>query len=144
MAHRFTHVAVTVPHALFVPEQRTQLLKFYEDVFGWTENPGLSIEGKRIFLRAPTNGQYITIRSDDRPMQTSGYEHLGIEVDRVADLHDLHARAHEYAERDTRVELEDVEVLYGGALHTFRVRFLLPLTLEIQFFDESLRETLRQ
>ena len=45
MEQRFTHVAVTVPRQFFDPALRAELLAFYTDVFGWTENPRLAIEG---------------------------------------------------------------------------------------------------
>jgi hypothetical protein len=137
MKQRFTHVAVTVPRQFFDPTLRAELLAFYADVFGWTENPRLAIEGERIFLRAPTDRQYVTIRGSDTPMRTTGYEHLGVAVATPADVHQLHARAHTRAERDSRVELGTVEISYGGRLHSFRVRYLLPVTIEVQCFVEA-------
>jgi hypothetical protein len=134
MEQRFTHVALTVPREFFDPSLRAELLAFYEDVFGWTENPRLAIEDERILLRAPTDRQYMTIRGSDTPMRTSGYEHLGVAVATPEDVRQLHARAHTRAERDSRVELGAVEVGYGGRLHSFRVRYLLPVTIEVQCF----------
>ena len=134
---RFSHVAVTVPREYFEPALRADLLGFYEAVFGWTENPGLAIPGERIFLRAPSDRQYLTVRASDEPMQTSGYEHLGVAVDTPKQVDELHARARAHADRDQRVELGEVVVAYSGALHSFRVRYLLPLTIEVQCFVES-------
>jgi hypothetical protein len=137
MQQRFTHIAVTVPHQLFEPAYRAEWLSFYADVFGWTENPRLAIEGERIFLRAPTDRQYITVRATDSPMRTSGYEHLGVAVPTSEDVRQLHACAHSHAERNARVELSEVQVSYGGRLHSFRVRYLLPMTVEVQCFVEA-------
>ena len=137
MEQRFTHVAVTVPRQFFDPALRAELLAFYADVFGWTENPRLAIEGERIFLRAPTDRQYVTIRASDTPMRTSGYEHLGVAVATPEDVRQLHERAHTRAKQDSRVELGEVEVSYGGRLHSFRVRYLLPVTIEVQCFVEA-------
>jgi hypothetical protein len=132
MACRFSHVAVTVPAGQLVGVPRSELLEFYGEVFGWRENAGLSIPRKRIFLRAPTDGQYITIRASEAPMRTSGYEHLGIVADSEAELTAIHARAAEMASRFPDVELQAIQQEYGGSLVTFRVRFRLPLTLEVQ------------
>ena len=132
---RFSHVAVTVERDLFRATQRAELLSFYRDVFGWVENEAMSIEGERIFLRAPTDRQYLTVRASDEPMRTSGYEHLGIAVESAEELKRLYERAGDFARRDDRVELEEIQVLYGERLHTFRVRYLLPLTLEIQYMN---------
>jgi hypothetical protein len=137
MEQRFTHMAVTVPHQFFDPALRAELLAFYADVFGWTENPRLAMEGERILLRAPTDQQYVTIRGSDTPMHTSGYEHLGVAVATPEDIRQLHARAHTHAKRDSRVELGEVELSYGGRLHSFRVRYLLPVTIEVQCFVEA-------
>jgi hypothetical protein len=139
MTQLFTHIAVTVPRQFFDPALRAELLAFYADVFGWTENPRLAIEGERIFLRAPSDRQYVTIRASDTPMRTSGYEHLGVAVAAPEDVRQLHERAHTCAERDSRVELSEVEVGYGGRLHSFRVRYLLPVTIEVQCFVEALQ-----
>ena len=137
MEQRFTHVAVTVPRQFFDPALRAELLAFYAGVFGWAENPKLAIEGERIFLRAPTDRQYVTIRGSDTPMRTSGYEHLGFAVATPEDVRQLHERAHTRAKRDSRVELSEVEVSYNGRLHSFRVRYLLPVTIEVQCFVEA-------
>jgi hypothetical protein len=93
MTQLFTHIAVTVPRQFFDPALRAELLAFYADVFGWTENPRLAIEGERIFLRAPSDRQYVTIRASDTPMRTSGYEHLGVAVAAPEDVRQLHERA---------------------------------------------------
>ena len=134
---RFSHVAVTVPRDYFDVTERADLLSFYDEVFGWVENKDLSIEGERIFLRAPTDRQYLTLRASDEPMRTSGYEHLGIWVESAAELRQLYERAREYSRRDHRVELSDMKTLYGERLQTFRVRYQLPLTLEVQHFDDA-------
>jgi hypothetical protein len=137
MQQRFTHIAVTVPRQLFASAWRAEVLLFYADVFGWSENPRLAIAGERLLLRAPTDEQYVTIRASDSPMHTSGYEHLGVAVTTPEAVRQLHARAQAHAVRDTRVELGEVKVGYGGRLHTFRVRYLLPVTIEVQCFVEG-------
>ncbi|MEN8184239.1 MAG: VOC family protein [Myxococcota bacterium] len=137
MAHRFSHVAVTVPADRLEGRGREELLEFYEDVFGWRENPELSIPGQRIFLRAPTDTQYITIRSSRSPMQTSGYEHLGVLVDSTAELGAIHTRAETAAPRFPDLELGPIQSAYGGVLTSFRLRFRLPLTLELQYLRSA-------
>ncbi len=79
-------------------------------LFRWTENPQLAIAGERIFLRLPTNEQYITVRASATPMQTSSSDPLGVAVATPEDVCQFHARAHSHADRDARVELGGVEV----------------------------------
>lgn len=128
---------MTVPRALFESECHRKLLRFYEGVFGWSENRGLTIPGERLVLRSPTVTQFLTIRASDEPMQTSGYEHLGIAVPTAAAARELFDRASRWASRDPEVEIGELKVGYEGRVHTFRVRYLLPLAIEVQFFDTS-------
>jgi hypothetical protein len=117
---------------LLTAARKAQWLAFYESVFGWTENEAFAIPGERVFIRAPVDGQYVTVRASAAPMTTSGYEHLGMWVESAAEVKTLHDRAREYAERDSAVELTELKVQYGGRLHTFRVRYVLPLAIEVQ------------
>ena len=133
MSQTFNHVAVTVPGDLLEGTGRDELLGFYAEVLGWCENPDLSIPGRRIFLRAPSDEQYISIRASESPMQTSGYEHLGVALGSEAELRAIHERAAAAAERVAGVELQPIRTKYGGLLHVFRLRFRMPLTLELAY-----------
>ncbi len=130
---RFTHVAVTVSREMFHADARAELLDFYGQVFGWYENPALAIRQERIFLRAPTDRQYLTIRASEAPMATSGYEHLGLEVESEQELRGIHERAQKLAGRYTDLELGDIRAEYDGALLTFKLRFRLPLSVEVLY-----------
>jgi hypothetical protein len=123
---------VTVSRECFEEAQRSELLAFYAQVFGWRENPDLSISGERIFLRAPSNAQYLTIRASSDPMTTSGYEHLGLAVGSESALRAIHERAAEIGRRLRGLELGPIRSDFGGHLLTFRLRFRLPLTIEVQ------------
>lgn len=116
------------------PGARSELLGFYGEVLGWTEDPAFAVPGERILLRAPTIDQYITLRCTDAPMVTSGYEHLGVAISSEAEIHAIHARAAAAGEPYPDLDLGPIRTLYGGALLTFRLRFRLPLTLELQHF----------
>jgi hypothetical protein len=139
IGQRFTHVAVTVPRECFEDEARSELLGFYAEVFGWRENPDLSIPGERIFLCAPSNAQYLTIRASSAPMSTSGYEHLGLALDSESALRAIHARAAALGGRFRGLELGPIRSEYGGRLLTFRLRFRLPLTIEVQHLGSPAR-----
>jgi catechol 2,3-dioxygenase-like lactoylglutathione lyase family enzyme len=136
-APRLSHVAVTVPRSAFQDAPRAELLAFYREVFGFRENAELSRDGERIFLRAPHNGQYITIRASDKPMETSGYEHVGFVVENRDELMAIHTRARAAADRDPRVEVSPPKESYGGTLLGFRTRYLLPLSIEVHAFSSS-------
>jgi hypothetical protein len=135
MSQRLSHVAVTVPAELLTASRKAEWLAFYESVLGWTENAAFAIPGERVLVQVPAEGQaqYVTVRASAAPMQTSGYEHLGIWVDSESEIKTLHERARRYADRDPAVGLTDLSVRYGGELHTFRVRYVLPLAIEVQW-----------
>ena len=48
----FNHVAMSVPADLLGEQGRSQLLRFYGEVFGWTEMPTMTREGEIFVLRA--------------------------------------------------------------------------------------------
>lgn len=137
LEQRHSHVAITVPRTLFDAQPHRRLLTFYEGVFGWSENRGLTIPGERLVLRSPTITQFLTIRASDEPMKTSGYEHLGITVPSAEAARELYDRASRWAQREEGVELGELSVRYSGRVHTFRVQYMLPLAIEVQFFDTS-------
>ncbi len=65
---RFNHVAMSIPAELLSPAGRAELLRFYEDVFGWTEVPTLTEDDKRLVLQAYRNDQFVFLVSDSNPM----------------------------------------------------------------------------
>jgi GNAT superfamily N-acetyltransferase len=132
-----SHVAVTVAPSQLEGIAREELLHFYGEVLGWSENTALSIAGQRLFLRAPTDTQYVTVRAADGPMQTSGYEHLGFFTASEEELRAIHRRAERLSSQLPDLELQPIEVAYGGSLVTFRLRFRLPLALEVQYLRKG-------
>ena len=133
MKQRFSHVAMTIPKSFLEQEAKARWLRFYESVFGWTENPAFAIAGERVLMRAPEDGQYVNVRASDTPMRTSGYEHLGLWVESEEEVHRLHEAARTFSEDDADVSLGEVATLYDGRLTTFRVQYVLPLTIEVQY-----------
>ncbi len=105
------HVAVSVPHEAL--------------------NGGLTL---RISAR-----QYLNVRSRDEPMRCSGYEHFGVSVTSQATFQGIRDRARSYAQRDPAVEFAETEPtpLGRSTLRVFRVRYRIPLTVEVQFFDSG-------
>jgi hypothetical protein len=64
-------------------------------------------------------------------------EHVGISVDTAEELDAIYERAKAYRQADARVELVDrtMEDYKAVKLHSFYVRYLLPLMFEVQCFD---------
>ena len=134
---RFNHVAMSVPSELLEPAGREDLLAFYGDVFGWTEMPTMSEDGKCLVLRAHSNEQFVFLIADDDPMRCPTGDHFGMSVGTPEELYEALECARKWKERDPRVEIveprvEDYTVL---KLHNFYVRYRLPLSVEVQCFD---------
>jgi hypothetical protein len=133
----FNHVAMSVPADLLDREGRENLLRFYGEVFGWSEMPTLTEDRKRLVLRAYDNEQFVFIVADPEPMRCPQGDHFGMSVGTPAELHEMLDRARKFREQDPRVEIvepqvEDFKVLQ---LHNFYVRYLLPLMVEVQCYE---------
>ena len=133
----FNHVAISVPAELLDEASRTDLLRFYGGVFGWTEMPTMTRDGELLVLRAYSNEQFVFLAADPNPMRTPGLDHFGMSVPEPAMLDGMLVRARKFADRDDRVEIvekqtEDFQVL---KLHNFYVRYRLPLMIEVQCYE---------
>jgi len=136
-APRFNHVALSVPAELLDARGCSELLAFYGEVFGWSEMPTLAEVGKRFVLRAWDNESFVFLEAGAEPMRCPETDHFGMSVATPEELGALLERARSYRERDPRVEidespLEDYKVL---RLHSFYVRYLLPMRIEVQCFE---------
>ena len=136
-APRFNHVAMSVAAELLGAEGTRSLLDFYSEVFGWSEMPTLTEEGKRLVFRAHSNEQFVFLAADDEPMRCPSMDHFGMSVGTPAALEAILARAIAYRERDDRVEILDRELEDFGVLklHSFYVRYRLPMMIEVQCYE---------
>ena len=133
-----SHVAMSVDRSTLT-ETYIADLAFYGELFGWKIDDNLSIENERLLISLPGHGQYINIRALDQPMATTSYEHLGIYVESPEIVREVFGKIEEHKSSDDRIELDErgVQVLYGGVLTTFRFKYLLPLSIEVQHIGGS-------
>jgi len=133
----FNHVAMSVPADLLDAEGRDTLLRFYGEVFGWTEMPTMTQDRERMVLRVHSNEQFVFLIADAQPMACPRMDHFGLSVAAPAELYETVERARKFRERDPRVEIiepeiEDYKVL---KLHNFYVRYRLPMMIEVQCYE---------
>lgn len=122
-----SHVAMSVPPGTLTDSYRDELLAFYGEHFGWTEMEALRLPDRLTI--AIGGGNYINVRERDEPMVSDGYEHFGLLMRSPEDADDVWAAL----DRDARdVELEPLDRRDDG-YRNFRVRYMLPLTVEVQF-----------
>ncbi len=135
---RFNHVAMSVPADLLDAEGRAAILDFWGSVFGFEELPTETEDRRKLVLQAYDWEQFVFLIADDEPMACPRLDHFGMSVGSLEELEAFHAKAKAYAEQDDRVEIIEQHVdEHAGvlSLHSFYVRFLLPMMIEIQYFE---------
>jgi hypothetical protein len=134
---RFNHVAMSLPADLLDEEHRRQLVDFYTRVFGFVEYDVLTEDRRRLVFGAYSHEQFMFLIADEPHMTTARLDHFGMSVGSMDELDELLARCRAYQASDDRVEIIDKHVDDYGMLRlwSFYVRFLLPLMVEVQFFE---------
>jgi len=136
---RLNHVAMSVPADLLDDDGRAALTAFYGDVFGLEEYPDLTQDRQRLVLRAHTHEQFVFLIADEAPMAAPRLDHFGMSVATLAEFEEVARRAAAWKAK----EPDDVDLIeptfeeYAGALrlHSFYVRYRLPLMVETQHFE---------
>jgi hypothetical protein len=139
---RFNHVAMSLPADLLGEDGRRDIVRFYDEVFGWKELPTETVDRKKLVLSAYTYEQFVFLIADDPPMVAPRLDHFGMSVDTEQELDDMLARAKAFQARDDRVDVVDKELTDHGmlAITSFYVRYLLPMMVEVQWWDFKERE----
>jgi hypothetical protein len=134
---RFNHVAMSLPADLLGEQGRADIVRFFTDVFGFDEITMLTEDRKRLVLQAYSYEQFVFLIADDPPMTCPRLDHFGMSVGTLAELDDLLAKCKAFQEHDDRVDIIDKQVEDYGALklHSFYVRYLLPMMVEVQHFE---------
>jgi hypothetical protein len=88
-------------------------------------------------LRAHSNEQFVFLAAAEEPMCCPVGDHFGMSVAEPAELRAVLERAKKYRSRDPRVEVEEVPVqdFQVLRLHSFYLRYRLPLKIEVQCFE---------
>lgn len=134
---RFNHVAMSLPADALDEQGRADIVRFYRDVFGWQELPTMTEDRHRLVLSAHRADQFVFLIAEDEPMTCPRMDHFGMAVHSLDELQELLAGVKEFAAHDDRVDLvdysiDDQEVV---KIHSFYVRYLLPMMLEVQYFE---------
>ncbi|MFO7590747.1 MAG: VOC family protein [Acidimicrobiia bacterium] len=134
---RFNHVAMSVPADLLDETGRNEIVRFYDEVFGWKELPTMTEDRHRLVLSCYTYEQFVFLISGDDPMSCPRLDHYGISVETEAELDEMLARAKAFQARDDRVDIVDRKVDDHGmlAITSFYVAYLLPMMVEVQWWE---------
>ena len=92
---------------------------------------------KRLVMGVHSYDQFVFLIADDEPMGAPRPDHFGMAVDSLDQLHEVLNRAKARAETDDRIDIIDYEVEAHGVLklHSFYVGFLLPMMVEVHYFE---------
>ncbi len=118
---------------------RAALIAFYGDVFGLEEYADLTEDRHRLVFRAHSHEQFIFLIAEETPMSAPRLDHFGMSVATLDDFEEVARRAAAWKAK----EPDDVDLIeptveeYVGALnlHSFYVRYRLPLMVETQHFE---------
>ena len=134
---RLNHVAMSLPAEMLDEEHRALICDFFTRVFGFNEYTQLTEDRHRLVFGAYNPEQFMFLIADEPHMTTARLDHFGMSVGSMEELDHLLARCEAYKTQDDRVEIIDKHVDdYGMVkLWSFYVRYLLPLMVEIQFYE---------
>ena len=132
---RFNHMELTLPKGSLDAKLRGDIQAFYEEVFGWLPLDVDIVGQSSLLLRVdPEVSQFVLVAESSQPMQSPGYDHLGLLMDSREEVDDLLARCEDYRARDERVRIKRYDDLVQGTVtvHAFYVKYLLPIWFDVQ------------
>ena len=134
---RLNHVAMSLSPDVLDEEHRKLLVDFHADVFGFVELPMLTEDRRRLVLQVHDIEQFLFLIADDEPMTCPRLDHWGVSVGEESELDEILARAEAWRARDDRVDIVDKKVDDHGmlAITSIYVRYLLPMMIEVQWWD---------
>ena len=136
---RLNHIAMSLPPEQLEASGRADLLAFYGDVFGFEEYTELTEDRRRLVLRAHSHEQFVFLTAGDPPLTAPRMDHVGLSVSSLEEFEEVARRAAGWKARQP----DDIDLIeptyeeYVGALrlHSFYVRYRLPLMIETQHFE---------
>ena len=136
---RLNHIAMSVAADALDADGRSALIAFYGDVFGLEEYAELTEDRHRLVFRAHSHEQFVFLIAEDAPMTAPRMDHFGLSVSSLEDFEEVARRAAAWkAKEPEHVDLiEPSYEEFAGALrlHSFYVRYRLPLMVETQHFE---------
>ena len=137
---RLNHMEMTFPVGSLTETLRGEIDDFYGSIFGWTAFE-TEVAGQRCHLLTIELDQFILLAESDNPMHSPGYDHLGLLQDSRHKVDDLLLACERYAEKDDRVKINQNEDLVypERTVHTFYVKYLLPVYFDVHSFERPRR-----
>ncbi|MAE93939.1 MAG: hypothetical protein CL910_04710 [Deltaproteobacteria bacterium] len=134
---RFNHMELTLAKGELTAH-REEIRSFYQELLGWEGLDVPILKQTGLLLRTdPETSQFILVTQVDEPLQSPGFDHLGLIYETRAEVDVLLERCKKWQARDDRVRIKEYEDLEtgGGTVHAFYVKFLLPIWFDIQCME---------
>jgi hypothetical protein len=136
---RFNHMELTFPRGTLTEEFREEVDAFYGPIFGW-KGVDTEVVGQLChILLSEEAQQFILLAEGKKPIQSPGYDHLGLLFSSRAEVDDKLEQCKRYQEKDDRVSIKEYEDLVTGDLmtHAFYVKYLLPIYFDVQCMERA-------
>jgi hypothetical protein len=138
MTLRFNHMELTLPPGTLDDVTRSEIVRFYGEVFGWNSLDVPILGQKALLLRTDDEtSQFLLIAESKKPVSVPGYDHLGLLLETRAQVDGALAAIRDWRARDERVQIKEYEDLDQGGVtvHAFYVRYLLPIWFDVQCME---------
>jgi hypothetical protein len=136
---RFNHMELTFPRGTLTTEFREEVDAFYGSVFGWIGVDTEVVGQLCHILLSEEAQQFILLAESDKPIQSPGYDHLGLLFSTRAEVDAKLEQCKRYQEKDDRVRIKEYDDLVTGDLTTyaFYVKYLLPIYFDVQCMERA-------
>ena len=149
MEVRINHVAMSMSDAALDESARSDIHRFYGEVFGWTPYSPEGESGNPLVMLMSDPKLFLFVMNESEGMVAPPLDHFGIEVFDEGELDELLRLAKLFQEKDDRVRIIDKKVTRYSADASLRpdlaessgvdlvncyIGYLLPMMGEIQYF----------
>jgi len=133
---RFNHMELTFPPGTLDETYRHDVASFYGGLLGWATSD-VEVVGQNCQYLRVDDGQFLLLAESPKPMQSPGYDHLGLLCETRAEVDDLLGRIKAFQASDDRVRIKEYADLVTGNLivHAFYVKYLLPIYFDVQCME---------
>jgi hypothetical protein len=135
---RFNHMELTLPPGALDDATRSEVTRFYGEVFGWNALDVPILGQRGLLLRTDDDtSQFVLVVESKKPVSVPGYDHLGLLLETRAEVDRALAAIRAWHARDERVQIKEYEDLVQGdvTVHAFYVRYLLPIWFDVQCME---------
>jgi hypothetical protein len=141
------HVAVRVDSSLLDEPSRSEIMRFFHEIFGWVEGDNTGERNDPLIMYTGVFAQFIYLARGDPDSLGGDLDHFGLQIDTLAELEALVAKAQEIAARDPRVTVTPIgSRTTEGPTHDFTltsayIGFTPPFTVELQHLHREERRS---